>query len=159
MTTSPQSRKASQAAYDKLVTEGRLTRARKRVYDCVFNSGPIDQLRAHDLLQAGGLVAYSTVTGRFSELLQMGLLEIVGEVVNRRGSVVTLWDVTDREVPLTVPKRQSRLPDGSIDWQSRSRKLTALVLSAISATANRPGQGALSTQLQERLDRILEEES
>lgn len=126
MSTHPKSRKASLQAYTKLVVEGRLSKSRKQVYACVYNNGPIDQLRAHDLLRTGGAIAWSTVSGRFSELLQMGLLEIVGETTNRRGNVVTLWDVTDRLVPFVLPKRRTRrLPDGTMDWKDRSRRLEA----------------------------------
>lgn len=119
-------RKTSLLAYRKLVDEGRLSQTRALVYATVFRHGPMTELEAHDRLKKGGRVAWSTVTGRFSELYRMDLFGIVGETRNRRGNLVNQWDVTAREEPLPLGKAGVR-----INWKTRARKLEGLVVKMI----------------------------
>lgn len=99
-------RHTSLEAYNTLHTKGFLTGLQAKVYDVLYNNGPLTQGEAWNEF----LPEYQrhSVDPRFAELRKMGVIQTVGERPCRLTNVKgLLWDVTDHiptEKPVHVPK-------------------------------------------------------
>jgi hypothetical protein len=99
-------RHTSQEAYNTLKSNGFLTGLQAKVYDVLFNYGPLTQGETWN----EHLSDYQrhSVDPRFAELKKMGVITTVGERPCRFSGVKGLeWDVTDHvptEKPIHVPK-------------------------------------------------------
>jgi hypothetical protein len=93
-------------AYNTLHTKGFLTGLQAKVYDVLYNNGPLTQGEAWNEY----LVDYQrhSVDPRFAELQKMGVIATIGTRPCRlTGQKCIEWDVTDHiptEKPVHVPK-------------------------------------------------------
>jgi len=101
-------RHTSVDAYNTLKSNGFLTGLQAKVYDVLYNNGPLTQGEAWNEF----LPDYQrhSVDPRFAELRKMGVIQTVGERACRFSGVKGLeWDVTDHiptEKPVHVAKRK-----------------------------------------------------
>jgi hypothetical protein len=101
-------------AYNTLKNKGFLTGLQSKVYNTLFNNGPLTQGEAWNEY----LSEYQrhSIAPRFAELEKMGVIRTVGERPCRLTGVVALeWDVTDHvpeSKPVRVPAKrlQDELP-------------------------------------------------
>lgn len=86
-------RKTSITAYERIKSEGLLSKMRMVVYETIYAHGPITRMEISDLIGMHG----GSVSARLTELRDFGTIEEVGE---RRcqvsDQVVIQWDVTGR---------------------------------------------------------------
>jgi len=95
-------RTTSITAYNNLKKTKALSKRRWTVYRYIYKNGPLLQT---DLKHKLNDVTHSLVP-RFAELDKMGLIHGVGHAVSEdTGKTGILWDVTDREFPLPLPKK------------------------------------------------------
>lgn len=98
-------RETSVEAYNTIRQNGLLSQRRWQVYDFVYQNGPCAARDATKSLMNQGLNSGSIST-RFSELKEMGLLIEVGEKVDDETKMrVILWDVTDK-LPTKLSKKK-----------------------------------------------------
>lgn len=91
-------RKISDAIFRAITATGFITGARWKVFLYIWNNGPCTQTQAkRDLMEARDKTT-STITTRFSELESMGVIEIVGKVLDpvRANYYISLWDISGR---------------------------------------------------------------
>src|SRR5579864_9429721 len=91
----------SVAAYNTLKSNGFLTGLQSKVYDALFNNGPLTQGETWSEF----LPEYQrhSIDPRFAELRKMGVIRTVGDRPCRFSGVKSLeWDVTDH-VPESKP--------------------------------------------------------
>lgn len=147
--SSAYTRKASNLSYQKILQSGRLAESRRMVYEYLYMNGPANQLTTYDdISKVHTDIAWSTVTGAFSDLAEMGLVEVIDDsVINRRGSKVTLWDVTGAsEVkPLAKPKVSAKV---------RAEKLTRVLQSFVVPFLNKTGHAAEAQKILEWIEAI-----
>lgn len=96
-------RHTSVEAYTTLKTKGFLTGVQAKVYDALYNHGPLTQGEAWN----EHLSEYQrhSIAPRFAELAKMGVVTTVGERSCRYSGVKGLeWDVTDH-VPESKPTK------------------------------------------------------
>jgi hypothetical protein len=85
-------RRTSIEAYHQIQDQGLLGRLQFLVYQLIFEHGPVTQAEVWKRT-----VGYQirSITPRFSELEEMGVIEAVGErPCEYTGNVATIWDVT-----------------------------------------------------------------
>lgn len=101
-------RETSVAVYRQIKAEGLLSRRRMEVYTCIFEHGPLTCGETVDKLQRISGVLQHSITPRFAELNDMGVITIVGErMCSVTGRECLLWDVTNR-LPKPLPKQDRR---------------------------------------------------
>lgn len=97
-------RQTSIEAYRAIEESGLLSKRRWEVYRHVWHHGPLTQNEAARILTPGNVSG--TISGRFSELKEMGLLIEVGKKNDPiTGKSNYLWDATDRRVPIIKEKK------------------------------------------------------
>ena len=99
-------RETSKEAYHKM--SSLLSKRRFQVYECLYLFGPMTQMETFVKLQH---VSQHSVTPRFAELRDMGVIREVGErECTVTGINVILWDVTSNlPGPLHKPKSKREL--------------------------------------------------
>lgn len=86
-------RKTSIETFRKIESEGLLSKLRFRVYEILFERGPLTQGQVREI--SG--IAHQSITPRFAELEKLGVIETTREVrCPVSGRQALLWDVTDR---------------------------------------------------------------
>jgi|SRR5579864_4225274 len=104
----------SLAAYNTLKTNGFLTGLQSKVYDVLFNNGPLTQGETWDEHLPEN--QRHSIAPRFAELERMGVIRTVGERPCRLTGVAALeWDVTDhvpesKPVKVPVKRLQDEIP-------------------------------------------------
>lgn len=97
-------RKTSIESYRTIEASGLLSKRRWQVYDHIFHYGPTTARDSWKRIQSHGQISTGGISTRFSELKTIGVLEEVGEAVDKEtGMTVLLWDVTDK-----LPKKYSK---------------------------------------------------
>ena len=100
-------RRTSIDAYNTIKENGLLSQRRLQVYEFVFKNGPCTARQATKAMIRQGLNSGSVST-RFSELRNVGVLEEVGETTDEEtNQTVILWDVTDN-LPIKFEKSKKR---------------------------------------------------
>jgi DNA-binding Lrp family transcriptional regulator len=80
----------SLAAWRSINEDGRLSRARLDVYNCIATNGPLTQNKIDRLLHS------TSAHKRVSELVERGVVKGVGDTVDpATNETNTLWDVTE----------------------------------------------------------------
>src|SRR6478609_5551143 len=89
-------RKTSIESYRALMDSGALGSMKLKVYDFVFNKGPVTAKQIYTAIQKQNQ-ATGGITTILSEMRRDGLIEEAGTTVcNISGRRVILWDVTDK---------------------------------------------------------------
>jgi hypothetical protein len=98
-------RRISNVAYQSALDTGLITKSRKRVFEFVNTNAPCCQAEAVRALSTGN-ANDGVITTRFSELVDMEALEIVGKAPNplNPSQTVAFYDITGRAEPL--PKKR-----------------------------------------------------
>ena len=88
-------KRTSLEVYNKLVSDGTLSRKRLEVAEFIATYGPTYQRKAHKVLGKLSKGNSSTYMSRFCELEAMGVITVVGEGVDEdTGNRVKLYDLT-----------------------------------------------------------------
>ena len=98
-------RETSIEAFNKIKENGLLSVRRMQVYEVLFHDGPLTQNEAHKLLWKLGIrTEKQSITPRFNELYQVGVIKEVGKkVCSVTGNNCILWDVT-KNLPVKFEK-------------------------------------------------------
>lgn len=112
-------RETSIKSYNTIKDNGLLSEKRWRVYDIVFNHGPLIGSKAAFIYKGKyGFGSNSeTIRNRLTELRNMGVVREVGKALDQdTGMTVILWDVT-KSVPIKfdVPKK-TKMPYLQRSW-------------------------------------------
>lgn len=83
-------RDTSIEVYNKIKSEGLLSKKRMELYDHIYKHGPLTSNSAFSAL------GWKTnMSGRFTELEDLGVIRAIGKTQDQgSGNTVTLWDVT-----------------------------------------------------------------
>jgi len=98
-------RQTSIDAYNSIRDSGALGTLRWKVYDYIFNHGPVSMMEANLALN-DDKYSNGSYTSRFAELRHAGVIHEVGKhKCPHTGRTATLWDVTGR-LPRILTKRE-----------------------------------------------------
>lgn len=119
-------RQTSLDAYHAIKNSGALGRLQTKVYEYVFENGPVSMMQTNiDLNQ--DKYSNGSYTSRFAELRKADVIHEVGKhVCPHTGKTVTLWDVTGR-LPKILTKREKILEQ----IEAAKNKLSKLQLDLI----------------------------
>ena len=99
-------RETSAEAFKAIAKSGRLNGLRLELYTYIFEYGPISAGRLFEII---GRDRHANLSQRFSELQRRGMIAITGsEIVETTGRKGVTYDITDRVIPLDMPKKPSR---------------------------------------------------
>ncbi len=89
-------RQTSLDSYNKIKSDGLLSKRRFEVYDILFKNGPLTAYEVVDVARTKAPSAsQSSFQARLSELHEIGVVKNVGKKVNKlTGHENLLWDVT-----------------------------------------------------------------
>jgi hypothetical protein len=91
------------SAYNIIKQNGLLSKLRFRVYDIIYQFGPITIKDVHAKLKAGGPIEINSTSPRFIELVRLGVIEESGVTqCPITGHNVALYSVTGR-LPIKLP--------------------------------------------------------
>ena len=92
-------RKTSIEAYHTIKENGLLSEKRQRVYEILFNHGPLIGAEVAEIYKRkfGRTAASETIRNRLTELRNAGVVSEVGRSIDSNTAMkVILWDVTDK---------------------------------------------------------------
>lgn len=103
-------RQTSIEAYKRIKSEGLLSTRRLQVYEMLFVHGPMTQNECWDFIAVTMTqVSKQSVGPRFAELLERGVIQIVGKrECKLTGYNCLIWDVTD-QLPVEPEKREGEM--------------------------------------------------